>query len=73
MKTAKLVRRGAVQSVRLPLEFQFEGDEVLIKRDGIAVTLLPKGMTFGDALASLGLPPFRPSRRTSRRKKLRER
>jgi virulence-associated protein VagC len=30
--TAKLVRHGVYQYVRLPKEFQFEGDEVEIER-----------------------------------------
>lgn len=53
MKTAKLVRDGAHQSVRLPKEFQFSGREVLIKRMGSLVVLLPKGMTWGKYLQSL--------------------
>ncbi len=42
MKTAKLFKNGQSQAVRLPKEFRFEGDEVLIKRSGAAVVLLPK-------------------------------
>lgn len=33
MKTAKLFMNGRSQAVRLPAEFRFEGDEVLIRRD----------------------------------------
>lgn len=41
MKTAKLFQNGQSQAVRLPKEFRFEGDEVIIKRSGNAVVLLP--------------------------------
>ncbi|MBN8440769.1 MAG: antitoxin [Thauera sp.] len=41
MDTAKLFINGRSQAVRLPKEFRFEGDEVLIKRVGDAVVLLP--------------------------------
>ncbi|HSH87020.1 MAG TPA: type II toxin-antitoxin system VapB family antitoxin [Methylophilus sp.] len=41
MKTAKLFQNGQSQAVRLPKEFRFEGDEVIIKRSGNAVILLP--------------------------------
>jgi antitoxin VapB len=43
MQTAKLFKNGQSQAVRLPKEFRFEGDEVLIKREGEAVILLPCG------------------------------
>jgi antitoxin VapB len=32
-QTAKLFKNGRSQAVRLPAEFRFEGDEVLIRRD----------------------------------------
>lgn len=41
MTTAKLFNNGASQAVRLPREFRFEGSEVLIKRLGRAVILVP--------------------------------
>lgn len=41
MKTAKLFRNGRSQAVRLPREFRFSGDHVLIKRAGNGVLLLP--------------------------------
>ncbi len=53
MKTAKIVRDREGQAVRLPEEFQFPGRQVLIKRMGIAVILLPKGATWGEHLQSL--------------------
>jgi len=43
MQTAKLFMNGKSQAVRLPKEFRFEGDEVVIKRvGGDAVMLFPK-------------------------------
>lgn len=54
MKTAKLFQNGQSQAVRLPKEFRFEGDEVIIKRSGNAVVLIPANHLW-DALAdSLG-------------------
>lgn len=43
MATAKLFANGQSQAVRLPKEFRFEGDEVVIKKVGHAVVLFPKG------------------------------
>ncbi len=42
MKTAKLFKNGGSQAVRLPKEFQFEGDIVYIKQLGNALVLLPQ-------------------------------
>ena len=42
MDTAKLFINGRSQAVRLPKEFRFDGDEVMIKRVGDAVVLLPR-------------------------------
>ena len=33
MQIAKIFKNGRSQAVRLPAEFRFEGDEVLIRRD----------------------------------------
>ncbi|BDP41975.1 antitoxin [Deinococcus aetherius] len=41
MTTAKLFRNGRSQAVRLPKAFQFEGQEVVVKRVGNGVLLLP--------------------------------
>jgi len=41
MNTAKLFVNGRSQAVRLPKEFQFKGDDVLIQRVGDAVILVP--------------------------------
>jgi len=53
MKTAKLFKNGASQAVRLPKEFRFTGNEVLIKRIGSAVVLLPKAKSWDTLIESL--------------------
>jgi len=42
MDTAKLFANGNSQAVRLPKQYRFSGDEVVVKRLGNAVVLLPK-------------------------------
>lgn len=42
MDTAKLFPNGNSQAVRLPKQYRFSGDEVIVKRLGNAVVLLPK-------------------------------
>ncbi len=42
MKTAKIFKNGGSQAVRLPKEFQFDGEQVYIKQLGNAVVLLPQ-------------------------------
>lgn len=42
MQTAKLFMSGNSQAVRLPKNYRFSGDEVVIKRLGNAVVLFPK-------------------------------
>lgn len=42
MQTAKLFQNGRSQAVRLPKEFQFEGNEIFIHRHGNAVLLIPR-------------------------------
>jgi len=41
MKTARLFLNGRSQAVRLPKEYQFDGDNVYIQRVGEAVILFP--------------------------------
>lgn len=53
MKTAKLFKNGESQAVRLPKEFRFDGTEVLIKRVGNGVMLLPKEKSWDTLLGSL--------------------
>ena len=54
MKTAKVFRHGNSQAVRLPKEFRFEGSEVLVKRLGQGVLLLPTTLTYEQIMAALG-------------------
>lgn len=42
METAKLFISGDTQAVYLPEQYRFAGNEVIIKRLGNAVVLLPK-------------------------------
>jgi len=42
MQTARIFNNGNSQAVRLPKEFRFEEDEVIIKKVGDMVILLPK-------------------------------
>lgn len=51
--TAKLFKSGRSQAVRLPKEFRFEGDEVLVTRLGAAVVLLPKNHDWEVMFAAL--------------------
>jgi antitoxin VapB len=53
MKTAKIFQHGNSQAVRLPKEFRFEEDEVVIKRHAGGVLLLPKRYVFDDLLEIL--------------------
>lgn len=64
MKTAKLFKNGDSQAVRLPKEFRFAGDEVLIKRSGSAVVLLPKSKSWDSLIESLS--KFSPDFMTAR-------
>ncbi len=41
MQTAKLFINGRSQAVRLPKEYKFSGNEVIIQKVGEAVILLP--------------------------------
>jgi len=51
MKTAKVFKHGNSQAVRLPKEFRFDDNEVLIKRSGAGVLLLPKKITYERVMA----------------------
>jgi antitoxin VapB len=56
VRTASLFRNGRSQAVRIPKEFEFEGDEVLISRDDAGkLTIEPvrKKPTLLDVLATL--------------------
>ena len=51
MKTAKVFMHGNSQAVRLPKEFRFEGDEVMVQRTTAGVLLMPIRITFEQAMA----------------------
>lgn len=53
MKTEKLFKNRESQAVRLPKELRFAGNEVLIKRSGSVVILLPKAKAWDTLLESL--------------------
>ena len=55
-KRAKLFPTGRSQAVRLPKEFRFDGDTVLIRREGAAVILEPDGWPEGYVLSFAGIP-----------------
>jgi antitoxin VapB len=54
MKTAKVFKHGNSQAVRLPKEFRFDDDEVLIKHSAGGVLLLPKKIAYERVMASVG-------------------
>ena len=41
-RTAKLFMNGRSQAIRLPADFRFSGNEVIIEKHGETVTLRPK-------------------------------
>jgi len=51
MKTAKIFKHGNSQAVRLPKEFRFDDDEVIVKRSSGGVLLLPKKITYEQVMA----------------------
>ena len=55
MMTAKLFENGRSQSVRLPKEYRFNGDEVAINKVGDIVILMPKENKWSAFLNSLEL------------------
>jgi len=63
--TAKVFMSGRSQAVRLPKEYRFEGDEVLIKRVGDAVVLLPRTRSWDTLFQSL--EQFEPGFKLERR------
>jgi antitoxin VapB len=52
MKTAKVFRHGISQAVRLPKEFRFDSDEVIVKHASGGALLLPKRITY-EQIASI--------------------
>ena len=53
MKTAKIIRSGNSQAVRIPKEFELEGDEVEIQRQGSTLVLRPKRVSWTALTESL--------------------
>ncbi len=53
MKTAKLFKSGGSQAVRLPKEYRFRGNEVIVERMGNGLFLRPKSETFGDVIREM--------------------
>ena len=54
MKTAKLFLNGRSQAVRLPKEFNMEGNKVYVKKYGHAVVLLPLKGAWSDMFIATG-------------------
>ena len=50
MKTAKIFRSGNSQAVRIPKEFQLDGDEVEIQKKGNSLVFEPKKRNHGHHL-----------------------
>jgi antitoxin VapB len=55
-KRAKIFKTGRSQAVRLPKEFRFKGDTVLVRREGKAVILEPDEWPEGWAESFAGIP-----------------
>lgn len=53
MTVAKLFQNGGSQAVRLPKEYRFEGNEVLISRVGDVVVMVPRMAYWTTMLKSL--------------------
>ena len=53
MKTAKIFRSGNSQAVRIPKEFQLEGNEVEIVKNGSSLVLRPCKKSWAPLLESL--------------------
>lgn len=51
VKTAKVFKHGNSQAIRLPKEFRFDADEVIVKRSSGGVLLLPKRITYERVMA----------------------
>jgi antitoxin VapB len=54
VKLAKVFKHGNSQAVRLPKEFRFDADEVVVKRTAAGVLLMPKKITLEQLDAVLG-------------------
>ena len=54
MKTAKVFKHGNSQAVRLPKEFRFDDDEVIVRHASGGVLLLPRKITYEQVMAIVG-------------------
>jgi antitoxin VapB len=52
-RTAKIFRNGSSQAVRLPKEFRVRGKEVIVKRFGGMIILVPKIYRKDDLAAAI--------------------
>ena len=55
MTTAKVFENGRSQAVRLPKEYRFNEEEILINKIGDIVMLIPKGYKWKSFISSLAL------------------
>ncbi|MDP9179225.1 MAG: type II toxin-antitoxin system VapB family antitoxin [Gemmatimonadota bacterium] len=62
MKRASLFMNGRSQAVRLPKEFRFEGDHVLVMKDGDRVVLMPRDDRMERLMKAFGSAPDFPDR-----------
>lgn len=64
-QTARLFMNGRSQAVRLPKEYRFEGDEVLIRKRGNEVILSPRPESWDVFFEETPLPSedFMPDRK----------
>ena len=53
MKTARVFKSGNSQAVRIPKEFQLEGQEVEIRKRGASLVLRPTRKTWAALIESL--------------------
>ena len=53
MTYARVFQSNNSQAVRLPKEFRFDDDEVLIRRVGSGVLLLPREVTYERVMAAV--------------------
>ena len=51
-RTAKIFKNNRSQAVRLPKDFQFDAQEVFIRREGDEVILSPRPQDWSDYLAN---------------------
>ena len=67
--TAKLFNNGGTQAVRLPKKWRFAGNEVVVKRFGDMVILLPMRYSYRGLMAQLrNMGPIRLGHRAQPRR-----